>query len=116
MRRSCLQVDIQGGQFSNDGGQAPDWKGGGTGFCHGGLDPTTNAEIEVCCGQGQILIFGFDQDIAQDRHCRLRTDDIEDLGQTVAEVVPVDFEFHALASKEDFVVTDKSYEELVLNR
>ncbi len=81
-------------QFAHDRGQTLDRQGHRSAFLHVRLDLAANAEVEVGRGQRNEVLVRLDQHVAQDGHRGLRTHDVEDLGEAVAEVVAVNFEFH----------------------
>jgi hypothetical protein len=57
-----------------------------------------------------VILLRLNQHIAQDGHRGLGTDDVEDLGQAVGEVVAVDLEFHRgeFAGKGEKLTREKS--------
>jgi hypothetical protein len=94
MIRRGIEHHIQVRQFAHDRRQALHRQGDRSAFLHVRLDLAANAEVEVGRGQRNEVLVRLDQHVAQDGHRGLRTHDVEDLGQAVAEVVAVNFEFH----------------------
>ena len=85
-------VDV--GQLTNDRGEALHGQRDAAALLHLGLDLAADAEVEVGGREGDLILFCLDEHVAQDGHGRLRSHDVEDLSQAVAEVVAVDLEFH----------------------
>ena len=53
-----------------------------------------NAQIEVCGGERNLILFRLDEDIAQNGHGGFGADHVEHLSKAVGEVIAIDFEFH----------------------
>ena len=99
MVRGRIEGHIHVRQLAHNGGQALDRQGDRAAFLDLSLDPTTDSEIQVGRGEGNLVLLRLDQDIAQDRHRGLGADDVEHLGQPAGEMIPVDFEFHEVGTE-----------------
>ena len=91
-----FRLDLDSGQFAHDPGQATNRQGDGSSDTDVCLDPAADAEIEIRRREIDVIALGFDEHVAQNRHRRTGANNVEDLGEAVAEVIAINFELHLM--------------------
>ena len=89
-----VETHINVGQFPHDGRESLDRQSDGAAFFDLGLDFTANAQVEIGRRERDVILLRLDQHVAEDGHRGFGADNVENLGEAVAEVVAVDLEFH----------------------